>query len=159
MGSGKCGYKRARWDGIGRTRDDAAGEAFDKAARLLNLGFPGGPEVDKYSSFSDEHFDFPRALLRGSHDFSFSGMKTAFLNLSEKNKPFDEDKISKLCNTFQEAIVDVITEKTIKILGITKAKPQREIIIFTIIKSLRRFKDSAKGIANRQLINADKKAW
>ena len=99
---------------IGRTRDDAAGEAFDKAARLLNLGFPGGPEVDKYSSFSDEHFDFPRALLRGSHDFSFSGMKTAFLNLSEKNKPFDEDKISKLCNTFQEAIVDVITEKTIK---------------------------------------------
>ena len=49
---------------IGRTRDDAAGEAFDKAARLLNLGFPGGPEVDKYSSFSDEHFDFPRALLR-----------------------------------------------------------------------------------------------
>ena len=99
---------------IGRTRDDAAGEAFDKAARLLNLSFPGGPEVDKYSSFSDEHFDFPRALLRGSHDFSFSGMKTAFLNLSEKNKPFDEDKISKLCNTFQEAIVDVITEKTIK---------------------------------------------
>ena len=99
---------------IGRTRDDAAGEAFDKAARLLSLGFPGGPEVDKYSSFSDEHFDFPRALLRGSHDFSFSGMKTAFLNLSEKNKPFDEDKISKLCNTFQEAIVDVITEKTIK---------------------------------------------
>ena len=99
---------------IGRTRDDAAGEAFDKAARLLNLGFPGGPEVDKYSSFSEEHFDFPRALLRGSHDFSFSGMKTAFLNLSEKNKPFDEDKISKLCNTFQEAIVDVITEKTIK---------------------------------------------
>ena len=99
---------------IGRTRDDAAGEAFDKAARLLNLGFPGGPEVDKYSRFSDEHFDFPRALLRGSHDFSFSGMKTAFLNLSEKNKPFDEDKISKLCNTFQEAIVDVITEKTIK---------------------------------------------
>ena len=99
---------------IGRTRDDAAGEAFDKAARLLNLGFPGGPEVDKYSSFSDEHFDFPRALLRGSHDFSFSGMKTAFLNLSEKNKPFDEDKISKLCNTFQEAIVDVITKKTIK---------------------------------------------
>ena len=99
---------------IGRTRDDAAGEAFDKAARLLSLGFPGGPEVDKYSSFSDQQFDFPRALLRGSHDFSFSGMKTAFLNLTEKNKPFDEDKISKLCNTFQEAIVDVITKKTIK---------------------------------------------
>ena len=99
---------------IGRTRDDAAGEAFDKAARLLNLGFPGGPEVDKYSSLSNDRFDFPRALLKGSHDFSFSGMKTAFLNLSNKHQPFDEDKISKLCNTFQEAIVDVITTKTIK---------------------------------------------
>ena len=99
---------------IGRTRDDAAGEAFDKAARLLDLGFPGGPEVDKHSSLSSESFDFPRALLKGSHDFSFSGMKTAFLNLSEKNKPYNKDKISKLCNTFQEAIVDVITEKTIK---------------------------------------------
>ena len=98
---------------IGRTRDDAAGEAFDKAARLLNLGFPGGPEVDKYSSLSNESFEFPRAMMKGSHDFSFSGMKTAFLNLSEKNKPLDKHKISKLCNTFQEAIVDVITEKTI----------------------------------------------
>ena len=98
---------------IGRTRDDAAGEAFDKAARLLNLGFPGGPEVDKYSSLSNERFDFPRAFLKGTHDFSFSGMKTAFLNLSMKNKPFNEDKISKLCNTFQEAMVEVITNKTI----------------------------------------------
>tara|TARA_B100000927_G_scaffold280040_1_gene264138 strand:+ start:1299 stop:2309 length:1011 start_codon:yes stop_codon:yes gene_type:complete len=107
---------------IGRTRDDAAGEAFDKAARLLNLGFPGGPEVDKYSSLSNDRFDFPRALLKGSHDFSFSGMKTAFLNLSNKHQPFDEDKISKLCNTFQEAIVDVITTKTIKAADEYKCK-------------------------------------
>ncbi len=99
---------------IGRTRDDAAGEAFDKAARLLNLGFPGGPEVDKFSTLSNERFEFPRAYLKGSNDFSFSGMKTAFLNLSMNHKPFDKDKVSKLCNTFQEAMVDVITKKTIK---------------------------------------------
>ena len=99
---------------IGRTRDDAAGEAFDKAARLLDLGFPGGPEVDKYSNLSNESFEFPRAFLKGTHDFSFSGMKTAFLNLSMKNKPYSKEKISKLCNTFQEAMVDVITNKTIK---------------------------------------------
>ena len=103
-----------KFDLIGRTRDDAAGEAFDKAARLLNLGFPGGPEVDKYSSLSNERFDFPRAFLKGTHDFSFSGMKTAFFNLSMKHKPFNQDKISKLCNTFQEAMVEVITNKTIK---------------------------------------------
>ena len=88
---------------IGRTRDDAAGEAFDKAARLLDLGFPGGPEVDKYSNLSNERFEFPRAFLKETHDFSFSGMKTAFLNLSMKNKPYNKEKISKLCNTFQEA--------------------------------------------------------
>ncbi|MBA4715110.1 MAG: tRNA (adenosine(37)-N6)-threonylcarbamoyltransferase complex transferase subunit TsaD [Dehalococcoidia bacterium] len=99
---------------IGRTRDDAAGEAFDKAARLLNLGFPGGPEVDKFSNLSNERFEFPRAYLKGTNDFSFSGMKTAFLNLSMNHKPYDKDKISKLCNTFQEAMVDVITKKTIK---------------------------------------------
>ena len=99
---------------IGRTRDDAAGEAFDKAARLLDLGFPGGPEVDKYSNLSNESFEFPRAFLKGTHDFSFSGMKTAFLNLSNSELPLTDEKISKLSNTFQEAIVDVLTKKTIE---------------------------------------------
>ena len=98
---------------IGRTRDDAAGEAFDKVARLLGLRFPGGPEVDKYAQTTTERFDFPRAYMPHTHDFSFSGMKTAFLNLSRSQKPYNPDKISKLCNTFQEAMVDVITKKTI----------------------------------------------
>ena len=61
---------------IGRTRDDAAGEAFDKAARLMGLGFPGGPEVDKKASLSHDSYKFPRAYMNNTHDFSFSGMKT-----------------------------------------------------------------------------------
>ena len=65
---------------IGRTRDDAAGEAFDKAARLMGLGFPGGPEVDKKASLSHDSYKFPRAYMNNTHDFSFSGMKTAFIN-------------------------------------------------------------------------------
>lgn len=99
---------------VGRTRDDAAGEAFDKAARLMGLGFPGGPEVDKKASLSDARYEFPRAYMLGSHDFSFSGMKTAFLNLANSKKPLNDEKISRLSNTFQEAIVDVITRKTIE---------------------------------------------
>ena len=65
---------------LGRTRDDAAGEAFDKAARVLGLGFPGGPEIQKASQNALGNIDMPRAWLRGSLDFSFSGLKTAFLN-------------------------------------------------------------------------------
>ena len=99
---------------VGRTRDDAAGEAFDKAARLMGLGFPGGPEVDKKASLSDKRYEFPRAYMHGSNDFSFSGMKTAFLNLANSKKPLNDEKISRLSNTFQEAIVDVITRKTIE---------------------------------------------
>ena len=99
---------------IGRTRDDAAGEAFDKAARLMGLGFPGGPEVDKKASLSQDSYKFPRAYMNNTHDFSFSGMKTAFLNLSNSELPLTDEKISKLSNTFQEAIVDVLTKKTIE---------------------------------------------
>ena len=107
---------------IGRTRDDAAGEAFDKAARLLGLGFPGGPQIDKYAKLSDDKFNFPRAFMPHTHDFSFSGMKTAFMNLSKSHAPYDSLKISKLSNTFQEAIVDVLTKKTINAAHINNCK-------------------------------------
>jgi|TARA_B110000438_G_scaffold213008_1_gene205169 N6-L-threonylcarbamoyladenine synthase len=107
---------------IGRTRDDAAGEAFDKAARLLGLGFPGGPQIDKFAKLSGEKFNFPRAFMPHTHDFSFSGMKTAFLKLSKSETPYDSLKISKLCNTFQEAIVDVLTKKTINAAHINNCK-------------------------------------
>ena len=82
---------------LGRTRDDAAGEAFDKAARILGLGFPGGPEIQRGATGATGLEKLPRAWLRDTHDFSFSGMKTAFLNLSEKNKPSYECLIFPNC--------------------------------------------------------------
>jgi N6-L-threonylcarbamoyladenine synthase len=109
---------------LGRTKDDAAGEAFDKAARVLGLGFPGGPEIEKVASKTGEKYQFPRAFMRNSDHFSFSGMKTALINLanekimdlSEDFKPSDlEFTVNKIANSFQDAMVDVLVKKTINI--------------------------------------------
>ncbi|MFN8557049.1 MAG: hypothetical protein U0531_06760 [Dehalococcoidia bacterium] len=77
-----------RYRRLGRTRDDAAGEAFDKVARLLGLGFPGGPAIERAAQQAEPPpFELPRAWLRGTDDFSFSGLKTAVLNLTRQPDP------------------------------------------------------------------------
>ncbi len=92
------------------TRDDAAGEAFDKAARLLGLPYPGGPEIDKLARCGDPgRFLFPRPMLRES-GFSFSGLKNALRLLVPSLAPGD---IPDVCASFQEAVVDVLVQKTI----------------------------------------------
>jgi len=96
---------------LGKTRDDAAGEAFDKAARILGLGYPGGPAIEKASQEGDaSHRRLPRAWLKGSHDFSFSGLKTALLHLAQRCGP---DDVADLAAGFQEAVVEVLVTKTI----------------------------------------------
>jgi N6-L-threonylcarbamoyladenine synthase len=102
---------------LGRTRDDAAGEAFDKVAKLLNLPYPGGPHVAQMAAEGNEKsINFPRAWLEeDSLDFSFSGVKTAVLNHCNqqkcKNLPL---KIEDICASFQQAVIDVLVEKTLK---------------------------------------------
>ena len=96
---------------LGRTRDDASGEAFDKAARILELGYPGGPAIDKAAQGGVGALKLPRAWLKGSHDFSFSGLKTALLHLSEKG---EIPSIADAAASFQEAIVDVLVNKAIE---------------------------------------------
>ena len=101
---------------LGRTRDDAAGEAFDKVAKLLGLPYPGGPHVAKKAENGDPLFvHFPRARLEdNSLDFSFSGVKTAVLNhVNQQNQQNVELRLDDICASFQEAIVDVLIEKTI----------------------------------------------
>src|ERR1700731_4179231 len=94
---------------IGRTVDDAAGEAFDKIAKLLGLGYPGGPEIEKHGIKGDpKRFDLPRSMP-GSENFSFSGLKTAVRYLLPKLKG---DYLADLCASFQQAIVDVLVPKT-----------------------------------------------
>ena len=95
---------------IGRTMDDAAGEAFDKTAKLLGLGYPGGPEIEKHAANGDpKRFDLPRSMP-DSENFSFSGLKTAVRYLLPKLK---DDYRADVCASIQAAIVDVLVSKTI----------------------------------------------
>lgn len=111
---------------IGGTRDDAAGEAFDKTARLLGLPYPGGPAIGLGAkTFIDNNPDFelslfPRPMINDDNfDFSFSGLKTAVLRYTENNKDIDKNR---LCAEIQQAIVDVLLKKTIKAVGFYKPK-------------------------------------
>ncbi len=98
---------------LGRTRDDAAGEAFDKAARILGLGYPGGPAIEQAARNGKANsIQLPRAWLKGTSDFSFSGVKTALLRLVEKGMV---SNIVDAAAGFQEAVVDVLVTKAIAV--------------------------------------------
>lgn len=106
-----------KYEVLGRTRDDAAGEAFDKVARALGLGYPGGPQIDKIAKMGNpDAIPFPKAYLEeGSYDFSFSGLKSAVLNYlnSQKMKGLNIS-VEDVAAGFQRATVEILTEKTIK---------------------------------------------
>ncbi|MBI2979660.1 MAG: tRNA (adenosine(37)-N6)-threonylcarbamoyltransferase complex transferase subunit TsaD, partial [Chloroflexi bacterium] len=97
---------------LGRTRDDAAGEAFDKAARILGLGYPGGPAIERAARAGTVSIPLPRAWLKGTNDFSFSGIKTALLRLVEEGKVAAQ---ADAAASFQEAVVDVLVTKTVAV--------------------------------------------
>ena len=100
---------------LGQTRDDAAGEAFDKAAKLLELGYPGGVVIDRLAKQGNhDAFPFPRGM-RDSVDFSFSGLKTSLLmRLKKRGSPFTAEELPDVVASYQEAIVDVLVEKTLR---------------------------------------------
>ncbi len=102
---------------LGGTRDDAAGEAFDKVSRILGLGYPGGPAIERASSSGTPNQRLPRAWLKGNDDFSFSGLKTAVLHLAHDLGISDSRNhnpvISDIAASFQESVVDVLVTKTI----------------------------------------------
>ncbi|WP_052465396.1 tRNA (adenosine(37)-N6)-threonylcarbamoyltransferase complex transferase subunit TsaD [Thermotoga profunda] len=106
---------------LGRTLDDAAGEAFDKVARLLNIGYPGGPAIEKISKDGDPHkYNFPRAMIEKENlDFSFSGLKTSVLYLLQKERDFC---VADVAASFQEAVIDVLVEKAASALQMTGLK-------------------------------------
>jgi N6-L-threonylcarbamoyladenine synthase len=139
---------------LGRTRDDAAGEAFDKVAKLLDLPYPGGPEVSREATGGDcNGVKFPRAWLeQDSLDFSFSGLKTAVLNeVNQQKQQKSTVRVKDICASFQEAVAEVLVEKTvlaaerngvdtivigggvssnIRIRGLFKDRCEREKLIF-----------------------------
>ena len=98
---------------LGGTTDDAAGEAFDKVARVLEIPYPGGPLLDKLAETGDEHYyTFPKVATPGAYDFSFSGLKTAFLNACHKMEQKGEElPRADLAASFEQAVVDTLCEK------------------------------------------------
>lgn len=102
---------------LGRTRDDAAGEAFDKVARAIGLGYPGGPKIDKLAKEGNPHaIDFPRAHMEDApYDFSFSGVKSAVLNHLNKCRMTGETIVeADIAASFQQAVVDVLVDNAIR---------------------------------------------
>lgn len=129
---------------LGRTRDDAAGEAFDKVAKFLGLGYPGGPLVEKWAQKGDPNaVRFPRSIPpRGSYDFSFSGLKTAVVNYVKRSafsvqgsggpplypspSTLDPSLTADICAGFQEAVVDVLVRVS---LAAAKASASRRLVL------------------------------
>jgi N6-L-threonylcarbamoyladenine synthase len=101
---------------LGRTRDDASGEAFDKIARAMGLGYPGGPIIDRLAKQGNKHaIEFPRANMDEEYDFSFSGLKSAVLNyLNAKKMKNEEIVVEDVAASFQEAVVEVLSTKAVK---------------------------------------------
>jgi N6-L-threonylcarbamoyladenine synthase len=93
---------------LGQTVDDAAGEAYDKVARYLGLGYPGGPLIDRLAMDGSPTIDFPRPMMNSDYDFSFSGLKTAVINHVRKNPDVPVEDVAA---SFQEAVVDVLVTK------------------------------------------------
>jgi len=104
-----CMERDGSYRALGQTIDDAAGEAFDKVARFLGLGYPGGPAIDRVAAQGDPHaVPFPRALRNEGFDFSFSGLKTSVVNWVRRHPDAD---VADVAASFQEAVVDVLVEK------------------------------------------------
>jgi len=143
-------YKR-----LGQTRDDAAGEAFDKVAKLLGLGYPGGPIIDELSKSGDQKaIRFPRSFLsKNSLDFSFSGLKTAVVNYVKSHPEpaggYSEDLVRDIVSSFQEAVVDVLVKKT---LQAAHHQGLRRIVLSGGVAANRHLREKIKEEASRQKV-------
>ena len=102
---------------LGQTVDDAVGEAFDKVAKMMNLGYPGGPIVSQLAEKGQNEYDFPRPMLKDdNYNFSFSGLKTAVLYTLEKKERVNKKDKENICHSFQEAVREVLIKKTLKVV-------------------------------------------
>jgi len=135
---------------LGRTRDDAAGEAFDKAARILGLGYPGGPAIEQAAGDSAASLQLPRAWLKGSSDFSFSGLKTALLRLVERGEVVLSAEpgnglvsATSAAASFQEAVVDVLVTKTV---ALARERRVKQVLLAGGV--------AANGLLRRRLVES-----
>lgn len=134
---------------IARTRDDAAGEAYDKVAKLLGFSYPGGPVIDRLAQQGDpDAIHFPRANLKDSFDFSFSGLKTSVRNYIRKNPDARKEDIAA---SFQAAVVDVLTNR---LLNATKTKGLSRIVLAGGVSANSFLRESVRRMAKQSGIEA-----
>ena len=106
-----------KFEVLGKTRDDAIGEAFDKVARVVGLEYPGGPKVDKLAKAGEANIKLPKTHFENSLDFSFSGIKTAVININHNQKNINK---ADLCASFQKTVTEVLIENILQAVKITK---------------------------------------
>ncbi|MEM7387519.1 MAG: tRNA (adenosine(37)-N6)-threonylcarbamoyltransferase complex transferase subunit TsaD, partial [Verrucomicrobiota bacterium] len=136
----------------GQTLDDAAGEAYDKVGRMLDLPYPGGPEIDRLAASGNrEAFDFPRSMMRRPNgEFSFSGLKTSVLYTLKKLEGPVENHLADLCASFQEAVVDVLVHKTLRM---AREKGRRLITVSGGVSCNRRLREAFGEACQREGID------
>jgi N6-L-threonylcarbamoyladenine synthase len=131
-------HELGKYECLGKTRDDAAGEAFDKVAKLLGLPYPGGVVIDRLSDGGDStRYEFTRPLWKQGFDFSFSGLKTAASVHVQKNGRPEDQALKDFCASIQEAIVDSIVEKTTR--AMKQANIRRLVIALAEVKDVELF--------------------
>lgn len=138
---------------IGETLDDAAGEAFDKVAKILKLGYPGGPIISRLAQKGNSQaFDLPRPMINKKNlSFSFSGLKTAVLYLV-KGKKLSAKKINDLCASFEQAVVDVLVNKTIRAVKENKVK---SVILAGGVAANQKLRRELKEAVSKELPKTD----
>ncbi|MCS6915857.1 MAG: tRNA (adenosine(37)-N6)-threonylcarbamoyltransferase complex transferase subunit TsaD [Myxococcales bacterium] len=142
-----------RYQVLGTTRDDAAGEAFDKVAKLLGLGYPGGPAIDQLAGQgSPTAFRLPRAMRgpRAGLDFSFSGLKTAMAAHLAAGPPQDKKRLADLCASFQAAVVEQLVRKTELALTRKAETPERALVLSGGVACNRGLRAALRDLANRR---------
>lgn len=136
---------------IGSTLDDAVGEAYDKVAKILGLSYPGGPIVDKLAHEGKDTYDLPYPLNDNSYNFSFSGLKSAVVNLVHNEKQRNNSiRIEDVCTSFQNRVIHVITKKTMKAIDEYQVK---NLILAGGVAANKGLRDELTKLTNEKNIN------
>jgi N6-L-threonylcarbamoyladenine synthase len=140
------------YERLGTTLDDALGEAFDKAAKLLGLPYPGGPEVERTAARGRATIKLPRPMLgRSEPHFSLAGLKTALRQEAIKRAPLDDQTVADLCASFQEAVADVIQDRTARAMDLYATrlgeKAQRALVVAGGVAANQRLRGALQDVA------------
>jgi N6-L-threonylcarbamoyladenine synthase len=141
------------YERLGTTLDDALGEAFDKAAQLLGLGYPGGPEVERFAARGRATVALPRPMLgRDEPHFSLAGLKTALRQEATKRAPLSDQAVADLCASFQEAVADVVRDRTARAIDIYESRlgpgAQAALVVAGGVAANRRLRDALEEVAH-----------